>query len=98
MLNYDGKHELDASIMDGKTRKCGAVAGVTTVKNPITLGMHFLHLDDTLTAWPSYMCSLLALIRPIASARLVMEKTEHIMLSRDGAEAFADHLGVRVLL
>ena len=55
MLNYDGKHELDASIMDGKTRKCGAVAGVTTVKNPITLGMHFLHLDDTLAAWSSYM-------------------------------------------
>jgi beta-aspartyl-peptidase (threonine type) len=29
--------ELDASIMDGKTLGCGAVAGVTTVKNPISL-------------------------------------------------------------
>jgi beta-aspartyl-peptidase (threonine type) len=35
--NAVGKHELDASIMDGKTRACGAVAGVRTVKNPISL-------------------------------------------------------------
>jgi beta-aspartyl-peptidase (threonine type) len=31
-----GTNELDASIMEGKTRKAGAIAGVTTVKNPIT--------------------------------------------------------------
>lgn len=35
--NFVGKHELDASIMDGKTLACGAVAGVRTVKNPISL-------------------------------------------------------------
>lgn len=33
----DGTVELDASIMDGKSAKCGAVAGVTRVKNPISL-------------------------------------------------------------
>lgn len=34
----EGNHvELDASIMDGKTRACGAVAAVTNVKNPISL-------------------------------------------------------------
>lgn len=33
----DGKHELDASIMDGKTLACGAVASIRTVKNPISL-------------------------------------------------------------
>ncbi len=32
-----GVNELDASIMDGKTLNAGAVAGVTTVKNPINL-------------------------------------------------------------
>jgi len=32
-----GMHELDASIMDGRTLACGAVAGVMTVKNPVTL-------------------------------------------------------------
>jgi len=37
VYNHDGGHELDASIMDGSTHACGAVAGVTTVKNPITL-------------------------------------------------------------
>ena len=31
-----GKNELDASIMDGRSGQAGAVAGVTTVKNPIT--------------------------------------------------------------
>lgn len=30
-----GKNELDASIMDGATLKAGAVAGVSTIKNPI---------------------------------------------------------------
>ncbi|WP_419189278.1 isoaspartyl peptidase/L-asparaginase [Stieleria marina] len=37
VLTEDGKAELDASIMDGKTRACGAVAGVTRTKNPIGL-------------------------------------------------------------
>ncbi|MDG1752275.1 MAG: isoaspartyl peptidase/L-asparaginase [Thalassotalea sp.] len=30
-------HELDASIMDGKTRQAGAVAGVRRIENPINL-------------------------------------------------------------
>ncbi len=33
----DGSHELDASIMDGRTGACGAVAAVRRVKNPIQL-------------------------------------------------------------
>lgn len=37
VYTYDEVHELDASVMDGKTRNAGAVAGVTTVKNPIYL-------------------------------------------------------------
>ena len=36
VFNDEGKNELDAAIMDGKTIKAGAVTGVTTVKNPIT--------------------------------------------------------------
>lgn len=36
VFTSEGKNELDASIMDGKTLKAGAVAGVTTIKNPIT--------------------------------------------------------------
>jgi beta-aspartyl-peptidase (threonine type) len=64
VLTAAGEHELDASIMDGATRACGAVAGVRTVKNPISL------------------------------ARLVMTKTPHVLLSGDGAEAFAEAQGV----
>ena len=37
VFNAAGNHELDASIMDGATLGCGAVAGVTTVKNPVSL-------------------------------------------------------------
>ncbi|NBC66059.1 MAG: beta-aspartyl-peptidase [Bacteroidetes bacterium] len=33
----EGTHELDAAIMDGSTLAAGAITGVTTVKNPITL-------------------------------------------------------------
>ncbi|MFZ4263046.1 isoaspartyl peptidase/L-asparaginase family protein [Sphingobacterium sp. HJSM2_6] len=35
VFTNDGKNELDASIMDGANLKAGAVAGVTTIKNPI---------------------------------------------------------------
>ncbi len=36
VFTNEGRNEMDAAIMDGKTLKAGAVAGVTTVKNPIT--------------------------------------------------------------
>jgi beta-aspartyl-peptidase (threonine type) len=63
VFTHDGTHELDAAIMDGATRKAGAVAGVTRIKNPIRL------------------------------ARLVMEKSPHVMLTGAGAEAFAADQG-----
>lgn len=37
VLSHSGQPELDASIMDGKTLKAGAVAGVSHIKNPIDL-------------------------------------------------------------
>lgn len=36
VFTHDGKNELDAAIMDGKTLKAGAVAGVSTIRNPIS--------------------------------------------------------------
>ena len=37
VCNYDGNHELDASIMDGRDSSCGGVAGITNIRNPISL-------------------------------------------------------------
>ncbi len=56
--------EMDASIMDGSTLMAGAVAGITSIKNPISL------------------------------ARLVMEKTPHVMLIGDSAEKFGEQNGL----
>ncbi|HEX8873361.1 MAG TPA: isoaspartyl peptidase/L-asparaginase [Nitrosospira sp.] len=35
VFSHAGRIELEASIMDGSTRMAGAVAGVTTIRNPI---------------------------------------------------------------
>ena len=64
VFNHDGEHELDASIMDGETLACGAVARVATLKNPISV------------------------------ARLVMERTPHVLLAGAGAERFAAEQGI----
>lgn len=37
VFTHEGQHELDASIMDGKSLLAGAIAGVKNIKNPITL-------------------------------------------------------------
>jgi beta-aspartyl-peptidase (threonine type) len=59
VFNAAGGHEMDAAIMSGSDKRCGAVAGVSGVRNPVAL------------------------------ARAVMEKTEHVLLIGLGAEAFA---------
>lgn len=37
VFNHEGKHEMDASLMNGFDRKAGAVAGVKNIKNPVAL-------------------------------------------------------------
>ncbi|EDL49202.1 isoaspartyl peptidase/L-asparaginase family protein [Erythrobacter sp. SD-21] len=37
VFTWEGGHELDASIMDGRNRGAGAVAGVSGIRNPILL-------------------------------------------------------------
>lgn len=36
VFTHDGRNEMDAAIMDGKTMMAGAVAGVTVIRNPIS--------------------------------------------------------------
>jgi len=67
VFTHNGLNELDASIMDGKSLKAGAVGAVRNVKNPIEL------------------------------ARLVMEKTWHVLLIGEGARLFAKEQGVELV-
>ncbi|MBI5774067.1 MAG: isoaspartyl peptidase/L-asparaginase [Verrucomicrobia bacterium] len=67
VLTAEGTVEMDASVMDGATRKAGAVAGVKHVKNPIEL------------------------------ARMVMEKTPHVLLAGEGAEVVAKQHGLPLM-
>jgi beta-aspartyl-peptidase (threonine type) len=62
-----GTIELDASIMDGRDLSSGAVAGVTIIKNPISL------------------------------ARLVKEKTSHVLFAGKGADELGIKLGVEIV-
>jgi beta-aspartyl-peptidase (threonine type) len=37
VFTYQGTNELDAAVMDGRSREAGAVTGVTATKNPVSL-------------------------------------------------------------
>lgn len=63
-VNALGEIELDASIMNGTTFRCGAVAAVQNIRNPISL------------------------------ARLVMDKSEHVLIAGIGAVRFAREYGM----
>ena len=62
-----GRNELDAAIMDGATRAAGAVAALTTVRNPVR------------------------------AALAVMQRSPHVMMIGDGAEAFAREQGLEIV-
>ncbi len=64
VFTHEGKNEMDASIMDGRTLRAGAIAFVRNVRNPIKL------------------------------ARLVIDKTPHVLLAADGANQFAKEMEV----
>lgn len=42
VFSNKGFNELDAAIMNGRNKDCGAVTGVKTVKNPIKLSRHIM--------------------------------------------------------
>lgn len=63
-VNALGEIELDASIMNGTTFRCGAIGAVQNIRNPITL------------------------------ARLVMEHSEHVLITGMGAVRFARENGI----
>lgn len=60
-LQLDGARRMDASIMEGRTLRAGAVAGIEQIRHPIS------------------------------AARLVMEKTAHVLLAGPHATRFAAH-------
>jgi beta-aspartyl-peptidase (threonine type) len=42
VFTWEGKNELDASIMDGANRNAGAVAGVSRIRSPIEAAWHVM--------------------------------------------------------
>lgn len=46
VLNADGIAELDASVMDGKTKNAGAISGVQHIKNPVNLAIKVMNESD----------------------------------------------------
>jgi beta-aspartyl-peptidase (threonine type) len=46
VFTHEGKNELDASIMDGKSKAAGSVASVTRVKNPINLARAIMEVSE----------------------------------------------------
>jgi len=67
VFTSEGKNELDASIMNGSYISSGEVAGVTIIKNPVSL------------------------------ARLVMEKTPHVLFAGKGADELGKKLGIEIV-
>jgi beta-aspartyl-peptidase (threonine type) len=46
VFNHEGKHEMDASLMDGSNRTAGAVSGVKNVKNPVVLAKAIMEKSE----------------------------------------------------
>ena len=46
VFTHGGHHEMDASIMEGKDLKAGAVSGVRSVKNPVLLARAVMEKTD----------------------------------------------------
>jgi beta-aspartyl-peptidase (threonine type) len=46
VFSWEGKNELDASVMEGATLKAGAVSGVKTIKNPIKAVVSVMNFSE----------------------------------------------------
>jgi beta-aspartyl-peptidase (threonine type) len=46
VFTRDGRHEMDAAIMDGRDRRAGAVAGIAGVRNPVLLARAVMERTD----------------------------------------------------
>ncbi|RNF34567.1 isoaspartyl peptidase/L-asparaginase family protein [Paracoccus methylarcula] len=67
VFTSDATHEMDAAVMDGAARECGAISGICGPRHPVL------------------------------AARAVMEQTDHVLLSGDGARRFCEASGLEMM-
>ncbi|WP_128255663.1 isoaspartyl peptidase/L-asparaginase family protein [Falsirhodobacter deserti] len=67
VFTTDATHEMDAAVMEGASRRAGAISGICGPRHPVL------------------------------AARAVMERTEHVLLSGEGARHFVKGAGLEMM-
>ncbi|MBL0341988.1 MAG: isoaspartyl peptidase/L-asparaginase [Bacteroidetes bacterium] len=94
VFTHSGRHEMDASLMDGSNLMAGAVAGVAAVKNPVLLARLIMEKTDHVFlsgAGAEELASKYSL--PFESPDYFFDEFRHQqwLAAKDSGASFLDH-------